>query len=78
MIPKYVDKLLEKRAKAAEKFIEADSQIVEWLEKNSIVVDEIHINTGACSICEPYLSIDAIRTCINEQKGQSKDGKRNC
>lgn len=67
-IPKYIDKLLEKRAKAALDFTDADSQLVEWLDKNKIKVGSDHISSGACSLLEPYSSIDYIRECISEKE----------
>lgn len=66
-IPKYIDKLLEKRAKLAFNFMVVDSQIAEWLEKNQVEVSGDHILSGACSICEPYSSIDIIRQAILEK-----------
>lgn len=35
-IPKYIEKALDKRAKAAEEFIAYDDIIVKFLEKNNI------------------------------------------
>lgn len=66
-IPKHIDKLLEQRAKAAEKFIAADSAIVDWLEKNDIKVSNDDILTGAVSLMEPYGSIENIRECIRKK-----------
>nr|DAJ50989.1 MAG TPA: hypothetical protein [Caudoviricetes sp.] len=63
-IPKYIDQLLEQRAKAALTFISCDSKLVEWLDKNNIRVPDDDILTGACSLMEPYGSIDIIRECI--------------
>lgn len=65
-IPKYIDRLLEKRARSADIFRSCDSQIVAWLEKNNIIVDDGDIMTGAISICEPYTSISNIRMCIEK------------
>ena len=63
-IPKYVDQLLEQRAKAALTFTSCDSKIAEWLDKNNIQVPSDDILTGTCSLMEPYGSIDIIRECI--------------
>lgn len=63
-IPKYIDQLLEQRAKAALTFILCDTKIVKWLDKNNIQVSSDDILTGACSLTEPYSSIDSIRECI--------------
>ena len=40
-IPKYIDKLLDKRARSAMQFISCDNKIVEWLEKNNIEFKKI-------------------------------------
>ena len=69
-IPKYIDTLLEKRAKAAETFINTDTQIYEWLNKNDISVSNDDIQTGACSLCEPYNSIERIRDCIKQAENK--------
>lgn len=63
-IPKYIEKLLERRARAASTFIETDLAIAGWLEKNDILVDSDDILMGACSLGEPYASIDHIRDAI--------------
>jgi len=65
-IPKYVDELLEKRAKYAEKFKCCDTKISDWLEKNNITVSRDDIATGCMSLCEPLTSIDNIRECIRK------------
>lgn len=67
-IPKYINKLLNQRAKAAMDFLVADSKIVEWLDKNDIEVSSDHILTGACSLCEPSDSIEIIREYIREKE----------
>lgn len=63
-VPKYIDKILYQRAKAATKFSVCDSKIVEWLNKNNIEVSPDDILTGAVSLCEPWGSIRHIRECI--------------
>ena len=66
-IPKKIDKLLEKRAKAAMNFIAADVEISKWLDSKNIVASPDDINTGACSLLEPYSSIEHIREAILEK-----------
>lgn len=63
-IPNKIDKLLEKRAKAAMEFIAADAEISKWLDSKDIIVSPDDINTGACSLLEPYSSIEHIREAI--------------
>ena len=60
--------LLEKRAKTAETFLGTDKKIRTWLEKNNIEVGEDHILTGACSLCEPWGSIEHIKRCIADSE----------
>ena len=67
-IPKYIDELLKKRAKAAEQFRATDVKIQDWLEKNNIAVSNDDIATGAVSLCEPYTSIENIRECIRDKE----------
>lgn len=65
-IPKEIDDLLEKRARLAGDFLDCDGKIADWLESHNIVVPMDDIRTGACSICEPYASIENIRNCIRD------------
>jgi hypothetical protein len=64
--PKYIKKLLYKRAKAAANFTSYDVDIVEWLEKNNLIdsVEEYDIATGCESICNPYASSERILQVI--------------
>lgn len=65
-IPKHIDKLLLRRAKAAETFVATDAQIQAWLDKNNIKVSQDYITSGVCAVYEPYSSILEIRKCIEE------------
>lgn len=65
-IPKYIDKLIDKRAASALAFTDYDSQLVKWLGKNGIVVSNDHILAGACSLIEPYGSAKYIKDCIRD------------
>lgn len=69
-IPKYIDQMLEQRAKAALTFTACDSKLAKWLDKNNIQVPSDDILTGACSLIEPYGSIDIIRECILKKEGK--------
>ena len=63
-VPKYIKKKLIQRAQCAERFLELDGDIVEWLEKKGFnTLDdalECHILTGAESLCNPWSSVKAI------------------
>lgn len=67
-IPKYIDDLLEKKAKLAMEFMSVDSEICQWIEKNNVTVSPDDIATGCISICEPHTSIENIRECIRDKE----------
>ena len=71
-IPKYIDELLDRRARCAESFIECDSKIAEWLENNNIDVSPDDIRTGACSLVEPWSSAYSVMEAIENAKTQKK------
>lgn len=64
--PKYIQELLERRAKLASDFISADLKIVNWLDDHEILVSDNDIRTGAESIVNPYASIYRILDAIED------------
>ena len=62
--PKYVSKLLDKRINSAFNLREADTKLVEWLEKNNIAVEEYDILGGCEMYVNPYNSAERIREAI--------------
>lgn len=65
-IPKYVDKLILRRAHLAEMLNDADYKLCEWLDKNEITTQEYDIRTGCEMYVNPYASADRIRQAIRE------------
>lgn len=65
-IPKYVEKLIERRAKLASDLNSVDSQLTSWLEKNNLLdkVEEYDVMTGCEMYVNPYASADRIREVI--------------
>ena len=70
-IPKYIDEMLDKRAKSADNFMYADSVILAWCTKNNVEVSFRDIALGARSILEPYESADDVRKCILDKEGNN-------
>ena len=50
--PKYIEEALRRRANHAAKFTSLDVMIMEFLEKNDIIVEEYDI----CGGCESYVN----------------------
>ena len=65
-IPKYVEKLIERRAKLADDLNSVDNQLTSWLEKNGLLdkVEEYDVMTGCEMYVNPYASADRIREAI--------------
>ena len=49
-IPKYIEKLIEKRAGLAELLNHADYKLAEWLEKNGVAVETYMVVAKCMSI----------------------------
>lgn len=67
-IPKYIEKALDDRVKAADKFNGADRIITQFIEKHDIDVNSEDYLGGAESLVNPDASADRIREAI-ENKG---------
>lgn len=65
-IPKYVDKLIEKRMKLALELINVSSQLDDWLEKNEFDLIEMsdYTLTGCMIYCEPGAAASNVRRDI--------------
>ena len=63
-IPKYIDKLLDKRAKAAQQLMECDSIITDWIVAHEIEAEDCDYCTGVEMYANPYASADRIREAI--------------
>ena len=67
-IPKYIEKALEQRVKAAEKFNEADYIVSTYLDKMGIEADMWNTYSGANAIVNPDESAERIREAILNHK----------
>lgn len=67
-IPNDIEKALNARAKAAREYLSADCKIVKFLSSHNISVDEGDILTGALALCEPFGSVDRVRSAILEKE----------
>lgn len=65
-IPKKIEKIIARRAKLAADLMNADSQLVDWLETKDLIdkIEEYDILTGAEMYVNPYDSADRIRKVI--------------
>lgn len=52
-IPKYIDKLIDRRCRLAEELNKVDSQLSEWCEKNGIDTYTDYLRTGILIYSEP-------------------------
>lgn len=66
-IPKYIDEMLERKARAAETYNELEYKIDTWLRKNDIEIESYDDSGGVEGIVNPRDSIDRIRQCILEK-----------
>lgn len=66
-IPKYIDEMLERKARVAEKYNELEYQIDTWLRKNNIEIELCDDSGGTEGIVNPRDSIARIRQCILEK-----------
>lgn len=66
-IPKYIDKLIERRAKLAENLNLADCLLTEFIVKNKIDVAEYDYATGVEMYANPYASAERIREAIRNK-----------
>ena len=63
-IPKYIDKLIDKRQKLAEQLSEVSTELDEWLERNNIPLGGDYTYTGCMIYCEPSTAARCVREDI--------------
>lgn len=63
-IPKYVDKLIEQRAKLAIDLMSVSSELDDWLEKNNVPMGADYTCTGCMIYAEPYAAAELVRKDI--------------
>ena len=67
-IPKYIDRLLERRTKLAEQLNFVSTELDEWLENNGIPTGNDYTRTGCMIYCEPYTAEGRVREAILEKE----------
>ena len=67
-IPKYINKLLDRRVRLAEDLNSVDCKITKWITNNNIEVEEYEYNTGVEMYANPYASADRIRKAIENKE----------
>lgn len=67
-IPNYIEKALERRINAVNKFNSADIIISEFIDKHGINVDSADYRGGCESIASPEMSAERIREAILNYK----------
>lgn len=63
-IPKYIDELIDKRTKYAEKLSEVSSELDDWLMKNNIPCGSDYTLTGCMIYTEPATAGELVRQDI--------------
>lgn len=69
-IPKYVDKLIERRMKLALELMDVSSQLDKWLKNNDFDLVKMteYTITGCMIYCEPYTAAHLVRQDILNKK----------
>ena len=65
-IPKYVDKLIDRRARLAGDLMDVCGELDDWLEKNGIEAETWDTRGGVEIYTSPYSSAGRIRQAIRE------------
>ena len=65
-IPKYIDKLIDRRARLAGELIGVCGELDDWLEKNGIEAEMEDTRGGVEIYVNPYSSAERIRQAIRE------------
>lgn len=63
-IPKYIDRLIERRKTLAMQLSEVSSELDEWLEKQGIDIGNDYCMTGCLIYCEPFVAAKCVREDI--------------
>ena len=70
-IPKYVQKLIDRRCVLAERLQETCWNLDEWLDKNDIECEECDTHTGVEIYCNPIASKNRIIKAIKGKESES-------
>lgn len=74
-MPKYIQKLISKRAQLAVELSVADATLTEWLEKNDILdsIETFDHSTGAEMYVNPWASAQRIMEAIEKKEGRGHE-----
>lgn len=67
-IPKYIDELLDRRARLAMLLNYVDCEVTKWIDKHGIEVESYDYATGCEMYANPYESADRIRKAIKTKE----------
>ena len=67
-IPKYVQKLIDRRCKLADELAEVSYALDVWLDENGIECEMCDTHTGVEIYCDPYSSKQRIINAILNKK----------
>ena len=67
-IPKYVQKLIDRRCKLADELAEVSYALDVWLDENKIQCETCDTHTGVEIYCDPYSSKQRIINAILNKK----------
>ena len=63
-IPKYVERLIQRREQLAWELMKVSSDLDEWLERNNISIGTDYTSTGCMIYCEPEIAAKLVREDI--------------
>lgn len=66
-IPKYIEKLINRRANLASQFREVDNKLSKWIENNGIELDTADYYGGVESLMNPWDSARRVEQAIKDK-----------
>lgn len=66
-IPKYIEKLINRRANLASQFLEVDNKLSKWIENNGIELDRAYYYGGVESLINPWDSARRVEQAIKDK-----------
>lgn len=66
-IPKYIEKLINRRANLASQFREVDNKLSKWIENNGIELDGADYYGGVESLMNPWDSARRVEQAIKDK-----------
>lgn len=64
--PKYIEKLIDRRARLAEQLLTTDYTLSEWIDKNGVEVEPEDYFGGYEVYCNPYDCAERIKQSISK------------